>query len=90
MSTAAAVVARVAEESVATPLYVVASSPVDVAAREANRWMVVFGTPCLFASLFVAAAIGSGIKWLLGFAIASLLVAICSLSWLALTSDTNG
>jgi len=89
MSSAAAVVA-VAQEPVATPLQVVPAPAVDVAASEANRWMIVFGTPCLFAGLFVAAAIGSGIKWLLGFAIASLLVAICSLTWLALTSDTNG
>ena len=88
MSTAVAV-AVAAEEPVATPLHLVTASAVDVAASEANRWMLVFGTPCLFASLFVAAAIGSGIKWLLGFALASLLVAICSLSWLALTSDTN-
>ena len=59
-------------------------------AREANRWMLGFGIPCLIASLFVAAAIGSGIAWLLGAAIASLGVAIVSLSWLAISSDTNG
>lgn len=88
MSTAAVAVA--APESVSAPLHLVATPNVDVAASEANRWMVVFGVPCLFASLFVAAAIGSGIKWLLGFALASLVVAICSLMWLALSSDTNG
>jgi hypothetical protein len=82
-------VAVVAEPPAATNLHLVAAPTVDIAAREANRWMLVFGTPCLFAGVFVAAAIGSGIKWLLGFAIASLLVAICSLSWLALSSDTN-
>ncbi|HZQ03408.1 MAG TPA: hypothetical protein VFA88_05235 [Gaiellaceae bacterium] len=85
MSTAVAV----AEEPAATNLHLVAAPTVDVAAREANRWLLVFGTPCLFAGVFVAAAIGSGIKWFLGLAIASLLVAICSLSWLALSSDTN-
>ena len=36
-----------------------------------------------------AAAIGSGHQWILGLALASLLTAICSLSWLAITSDTN-
>ena len=58
-------------------------------AKEANRWMLGFGLPCLSASLFVAAAIGTGISWLLAFAIASLGVAICSLSYLAISSDTN-
>lgn len=87
MSTAVAVVAP---EPVAAPLHVVATPVVDVAAREANRWLLVFGIPCLFASVFVAAAIGSGVKWLLGFALVSLLAAICSLTWLALSSDTNG
>jgi hypothetical protein len=77
------------EETQATPLHLVTAPAVEVATREANRWMLVFGVPCLFASIFVAAAIGSGIKWLLGFAIASLLTAICSLSWLAISSDTN-
>jgi len=82
-------VAVVAEETQATTLHLVRAEAADVAAREANRWMLVFGTPCLVASVFVAAAIGSGVKWLLAFSIVSLLVAICSLSWLALSSDTN-
>jgi len=77
------------EETPATTLHLVTAPVVDVATKEANRWMLVFGAPCLVASLFVAAAIGSGVKWLLGLAIASLLVAICSLSWLAISSDTN-
>ena len=54
-----------------------------------TRWLVGFGLPCLSASLFVAAAIGSGHAWLMGFAIASLGVAIVSLTWLAISSDTN-
>jgi hypothetical protein len=77
------------EDTPATPLHLVTAPVVDAATREANRWMLVFGVPCLLASLFVAAAIGSGVKWLLGLAIASLLTAICSLSWLAISSDTN-
>ena len=56
---------------------------------EENRWLLGFGLPCLVAGLFVAAAIGSGHAWLLGAALASLLVAICMLSWLAISSDTN-
>ncbi|MBV8081156.1 MAG: hypothetical protein JO186_12375 [Actinobacteria bacterium] len=86
MSTAVSVVA---EDTATTPLHLVAAPAADAAAREANRWMLLFGIPCLFAGLFVAAAIGSGVKWLLAGAIASLLVAICTLSWLAISSDTN-
>jgi hypothetical protein len=56
---------------------------------EENRWLLGFGLPCLAASLFVAAAIGSGQAWLLGAALAMLLLAICSLAWLAISSDTN-
>jgi hypothetical protein len=56
---------------------------------EETRWMLWFGLPCLSASLFVAAAIGTGVAWLLAFAIASLGVAILSLTWLAISSDTN-
>ena len=57
--------------------------------REDNRWLLGFGLPCFSASLFVAAAIGSGHAWLMGFAIASLGAAIVSLTWLAISSDTN-
>jgi hypothetical protein len=56
---------------------------------EENRWLLGFGVPCLFAGVFVAAAIGSGHQWLLGAALASLLTAILALTWLALSSDTN-
>ena len=86
MSTALSVAV---EETPATQLHLVTAPAVDEANREANRWMLVFGLPCLVASLFVAAAIGSGLKWLLAFGIASLLVAICLLAWLAISSDTN-
>jgi hypothetical protein len=56
---------------------------------EDTRWMLGFGLPCLLASLFVAAAIGTGHAWLLGFALAGLGAAIVSLTWLAISSDTN-
>ena len=51
--------------------------------------MLGFGLPCLSRSLFVAAAIGTGISWLVAPALASLGVAIFSLTWLAISSDTN-
>jgi hypothetical protein len=56
---------------------------------EENRWMLAFGLPCLFAGLFVATAIGTGHMWIWGLALASLLTAICMLSWVAISSDTN-
>jgi hypothetical protein len=59
------------------------------ASSEDTRWILGFGLPCLAASLFVAAAIGTGHAWLMGFAIASLGTAIVSLTWLAISSDTN-
>ena len=62
----------------------------EAASSEDTRWLLGFGVPCLSASLFVAAAIGSGHAWLMGFAIASLGVAIVSLTYLAISSDTNG
>ena len=62
---------------------------ITAGASEDTRWIVGFGLPCLSASLFVAAAIGSGHAWLMGFAIASLGAAIVSLTWLAISSDTN-
>ena len=57
--------------------------------NEDTRWILGFGVPCLIASLFVAAAIGSGHAWMMGIAIAFLGVAIVSLAWLAISSDTN-
>ena len=56
---------------------------------EETRWLLGFGLPCLAASLFVAAAIGSGQAWLFGAALVMLLAAIISLTWLAISSDTN-
>jgi hypothetical protein len=62
---------------------------VTTSSAEHTRWLLGFGIPCLFASLFVAAAIGTGHAWLMGFAIASLGCAIVSVTWLAISSDTN-
>ncbi len=86
MSTA--VIPAEAAVEYATPLQLV-NSTVSEDKREENRWMLAFGLPCLAAGLFVAGAIGSGHAWLLGFALASLLTAICALTWLAISSDTN-
>lgn len=85
MSTALAVT-EPAVESV-PQLHLVTTPSADKS--EENRWMLGFGLPCLFAGLFVATAIGTGHQWVWGFALLSLLVAICSLSWLAIASDTN-
>jgi hypothetical protein len=62
---------------------------VEPADAEATRWMLWFGVPCLSAALFVAAAIGTGVAWLLGLGILSLGVAILTLTYLAISSDTN-
>ena len=65
------------------------NTSITAGSSEDTRWLLGFGLPCLSASLFVAAAIGSGHAWLMGFAIASLGAAIVSLTWLAISSDTN-
>jgi hypothetical protein len=79
--------ARAVVEHPVAPLHLVTAPAADKS--EETRWMLGFGLPCLSASLFVAAAIGTGIAWLLGAAILSLGVAILSLTWLAISSDTN-
>lgn len=82
--------AGAAVEQPVAALHVVADpSAASAAKREENRWLLWFGLPCLSASLFVAAAIGSGVAWLLGAAILSLGAAILSLTYLAISSDTN-
>ena len=86
MTTAAIAADSVVETP--TSLHLVNSAVSNDKAEE-NRWILAFGLPCLAASLFVAAAIGSGHQWILGLALLSLLVAICNLAWLAISSDTN-
>jgi hypothetical protein len=71
-----------------TSLHLVNSTAADDT-REMNRWMVALGVPFLASGLFVAAAIGSGKEWILGLALASLMVAIFSLAWLSISSDSN-
>jgi hypothetical protein len=79
--------AVVAAPHATAPLHAVAGP--DAGVSEENRWLLGFGLPCLVASLFVAAAIGAGKEWLMGCAILSLLVAIISVTSLAISSDTN-
>jgi hypothetical protein len=85
--TTAAIAADTAVET-PTSLHLVNSSVAEET-REANRWMMVLGLPFLASGLFVAAAIGSGHAWILGLALASLMVAIFALAWLSISSDTN-
>ena len=86
MSTASTAVVAAPQHAIA-PLHVVTSAPSGVS--EQTRWLLGFGLPCLGASLLVAGAIGTGYKWLLAGAIGFLLVAIVSVTWLAISSDTN-
>jgi hypothetical protein len=81
-------VAEAAVETLTTPLHLVDAAAVTGVSEE-TRWMIGFGVPCLFAGLFVAAAIGTGISWFLAPALASLGAAILALTWLAISSDTN-
>jgi hypothetical protein len=73
----------------AAPFHVVPAVSGRTEVQEANRWMIGLGVPFLSASVFVAATIGSGVLWLLAPALVSLGIAILSLTWLALSSDTN-
>ena len=87
MSTASTAVVAAPQHAIA-PLQVVTPAPASGISEE-TRWLLGFGLPCLGASLLVAAAIGTGNKWLLAGAIGFLLTAIVSVTWLAISSDTN-
>ena len=80
--------AVVAAPHATAPLHAVTTVPAAGVAEE-TRWLLGFGLPCLAASLLVATAIGTGNKWFMGGAIVSLLVAIVTVTWLAISSDTN-
>jgi hypothetical protein len=87
MSTASTAAVAAPQHAIA-PLHAVTSEPTS-GVSEQTRWLLGFGLPCLGASLLVAGAIGTGNKWLLGGAIGFLLTAIVSVTWLAISSDTN-
>jgi hypothetical protein len=77
----------------AVPVHLVAPagmSTYEMHAAEQMRWMVWFGTPVLFASLFFGVAFSTGQALWIGGAIAAIMVDIFVLVWLAMTSDTNG
>jgi len=62
----------------------------DVETTEMYRWMAWFGVPLLVVAFFVGMVFATGEAWWLGLAIATLLVDIFVLVWLAMSSDTNG
>ena len=62
----------------------------DVETSEMYRWMAWFGIPLLVVAFFVGMVFATGDAWWLGLAIATLLVDIFVLVWLAMSSDTNG
>jgi hypothetical protein len=84
----AATAAVAAPHHASAPIHVV-TAPAAARVSEETRWLLGFGVPCLAASLFVAAAIGAGNKWLMAGALGFLLTAIVTLTWLAISSDTN-
>jgi hypothetical protein len=61
----------------------------ELEAQEQKRWLIWFGMPALVAALFVGVTFGTGQEWWLGLAIGAIIVDICVLIWLALSSDTN-
>jgi hypothetical protein len=65
-------------------------SDFEIQAAEQKRWMLWFGTPALFAAIFVAAALGTADTWWIGLALGAIGVDIFVLVWLAMSSDTNG
>ncbi len=61
------------------------------AAREQTRWIVTLAIPFLAASAFMAATLSGAGSWLIGAAIlCGPGLGLAALSYLALTSDTNG
>jgi hypothetical protein len=68
----------------------VSHSPHALEAAEQKRWMTWFGLPVLVAALFLGLVFGTGDEVFLGLAVASIVVDIGVLIWLAMSSDTNG
>jgi hypothetical protein len=62
----------------------------EMHSTEQKRWMVWFGIPALIASVFVGLTFSMNQAWIMGLAIAAIVVDIFILVWLAMTSDTNG
>jgi len=65
-------------------------SVADMQVKEMNRWMVWFGTPLVFMSIFMGATFVTGQVWGIAGVLAALIADICVLIWLCMSSDTNG
>jgi hypothetical protein len=86
-------VAPIDDVSPATGLHLAAAagpSVAEIQVKEMNRWLLWFGLPALGMAVFVAAVFATGSEWWLGGALAFLIVDICVLVWLCVSSDTNG
>ncbi len=62
----------------------------EIESAEMYRWMAWFGAPMLVVAFFVGMVFATGEAWWLGLAIATFVVDIFVLVWLAMSSDTNG
>jgi hypothetical protein len=62
----------------------------QVETAEMYRWMLWFGAPMIVVAFFVGMVFATGEAWWLGLAIATFVIDIFVLVWLAMTSDTNG
>jgi hypothetical protein len=79
--------------TVAPELHVVEATGPSAAAlqvKEMNRWMLWFGTPLLVMSFFMGVTFVTGQIWGIAAVLAALIVDICILIWLCMSSDTNG
>jgi hypothetical protein len=87
-------VAPITDTAEATPALHLAAAPAASPKHEQDaemyRWMLWFGVPVLIMSIFVGASFALDAAWLLGGAILFLVVDICILIWLCMSSDTNG
>jgi hypothetical protein len=91
MSAAATAEAVPTSDAVLAPVAVTPGrSTHEVETKEMYRWMLWFGAPMLVVAFFVGMVFATGEAWWLGLAIATLVVDIFVLIWLAMTSDTNG
>ena len=62
----------------------------EVQGKEMFRWMTWFGLPVVVMAVFMSIALAGGGIWAIGGVLAALIVDICVLIWLCMSSDTNG
>jgi hypothetical protein len=84
--------AQITDEVAAAPALHVAEGPSlhEIQAKEMNRWMLWFGAPALVMAIFMSIALAGGGLWAIGGVLTALIVDICVLIWLCMSSDTNG